>query len=108
MPRDVGPQRGWNLKKEELEIIQNELDKCESCQVNSIIMTRGDCALKDPRVEDFRKKIHDDYDGVVLRDEVISDPPVRGDYGNAYIPLKDGAVPQRQNPLSNLERKMRH
>ena len=43
--------------------------------------------------------MHNDYDGIVLRDEVIPDPPERGDYGYAYIPLKEGAVPQRQKPF---------
>ena len=34
----------------------------------------------------LKRKIHDDYDGVVLCKEVIPNPPIRGDYGCAFIP----------------------
>jgi hypothetical protein len=50
-------------------------------------------------VEELHTKIHKDYDGVVLRDQVIPNPPVRGPNGYANITLKEGAVPQRQKPF---------
>ena len=31
--------------------------------------------------------------------EIIPDPPVRGPYGYAYIPLKENAIPQREKPF---------
>jgi hypothetical protein len=41
-------------------------------------------------------KIVADYDGVVFRDKLPKDPPIRGMHGLAYIPLKDDATPTRQ------------
>ena len=37
--------------------------------------------------------------GTVFRDSVFPDPPVRGEYGYASIPLKEGAVPTRAKPF---------
>ena len=65
-------------------------------EVDRIIFTRGDCAENDPRLDELRAKLHQDYDGKVLRKEVIPDPPERGQYGMAYIPLKPDAQPKRQ------------
>jgi len=36
----------------------------------------------------------------VLGTEVLPDPPIRGPYGQAYIPLKEGAIPYRTRPFS--------
>jgi hypothetical protein len=47
----------------------------------------------------LRADIHRDFDGTALREEIVPDPPVRGDYGYAYIPLQADAVPTRQKPL---------
>ena len=55
--------------------------------------------LMNERRKKFRDAISRDYEGTVLRSEVFSDPPVRGQYGYAYIPLKEGAVPTRQKPF---------
>ena len=54
---------------------------------------------EDPRTEEFRARIHRDYDGVVLDSKVKPDPPMRGPYGQAYIPLKENAVPTRSKPF---------
>ena len=35
----------------------------------------------------------------VLSGEVLPDPPVRGPYGYAHIPLKDNPIPQREKPF---------
>ena len=43
----------------------------------------------------MREAIHEDYDGVVFCKEGRPDHPVRGPHGYAYIPLVDGAIPQR-------------
>ncbi len=55
---------------------------------------------KDPererRIAEYIRKIHEDYDGKVLVRELPPDPPIRGMYGEAYILLKEGAIPQRQ------------
>ena len=50
---------------------------------------------EDPRVEEMRQKLIETYDGVLLGTEVIPDPPKRGPYGEAYIPLIDNYTPTR-------------
>ena len=53
----------------------------------------------DPRVLALREAIHKDYDGEVFAKEVLPNPPIRGPYGLAFIPLKEGAIPQRTRPF---------
>ena len=67
--------------------------------VNQIIQSHQGAAGEDPRIQAFRTKIHEDYDGVVMCSDVTPDPPVRGPYGYAYIPLVDKAVPTRSKPF---------
>ena len=47
----------------------------------------------------MREKIHRDYDGTVLGTEVLPDTPVRGPYGQAFIPFKEGAQPIKARPF---------
>ena len=51
------------------------------------------------KVEEYRKKIHEDFDGTVLGSKVPRDPPIRGLFGEARIDLVDGATPVRQKPF---------
>jgi hypothetical protein len=51
------------------------------------------------RLKNSGEKVHADFDGKVLRDEVLPNPPVRGMYGYAYIPLKEDAEAKRQKPF---------
>ena len=75
-------------------------------RIRGVIQEYRDDNPEDARAEEFRKKIHEDYDGTVLREEVYPDPPERGAYGYARIDLKDGAIPQRQKPFNLMgERK---
>ena len=52
--------------------------------------------MENPEILAYREKIHKEFDDVVLRTEIIPDPPVRGRYGYAFIPLKEGYTPIRQ------------
>ena len=72
--------------------------KTETNVCNLIQAREKDGAINE-RLENLRKKIHEDYDGVDLCDEVHPDPPERGMYGYAYINLKENAIPQRQKPF---------
>ena len=45
------------------------------------------------KVEELRGKILEDYKETAFRKELWPDPPLRGTYGMATIPLKEGAVP---------------
>ena len=70
-------------------------------QINAAIVARDGPPVEkeDPRRTKFKEMIHAQFDGIVLCKECFPDPPVRGRYGYAYIPLKEGAVPQRQKPF---------
>ena len=45
------------------------------------------------KVEKLRDKILEEYKETAFRKELWPDPPRRGTYGMATIPLKEGAVP---------------
>jgi hypothetical protein len=60
---------------------------------------------EDPRIVEFRKKIETDYEGVVLGSEIPQDPPKRGPYGEAYIPLIESFVPTRTRPFQMFAEK---
>ena len=51
------------------------------------------------KLEELRKKVHEDFDGTALGNEVIPDPPVRGNYGYAYIPQEENAMLTCQKPF---------
>ncbi len=46
-------------------------------------------------VDELRAKLHADYDGIVLCDEALHDPPVRGPHCEARIYVKPGAEPKK-------------
>ena len=73
--------------------------------IGSIVLANKYFEDEDGRVTDFRDAIHRDYDGTVLCKEVQPDPPVRGLNGNAFIPLKEGAIPQRKKPYKQFGEK---
>jgi len=50
-------------------------------------------------VQEYRDTILKEYTDSVLTAKVLPNPPVRGRYGYAYIPLKEGAIPRRQKPF---------
>ena len=68
-------------------------------------MAKGDFAAENPEIQGYVAQIHKDYDGVVLCKEVIPNPPIRGKYGQAFITLKEGAIPTRQKPFRQFREK---
>ena len=54
---------------------------------------------EDPKIKSLRENIFAEYERLVLRDKVFPNPPERGQFGYAYIHLKDGAEPIRQKPF---------
>ena len=52
------------------------------------------------RVEKIREKLIQDYTGTVLCEDIRPNPPVRGRFGNTYIPLKADGAPTQQRPFS--------
>jgi hypothetical protein len=92
------------LADAELEVVGQQLKKADLGRgVHSVVVAPEQAALPpgwDPeRLESLRQKIHADFDGTALRTDLIPDPPVRGRYGYAFIPLQENAVPERQKPF---------
>jgi hypothetical protein len=85
--------------------VKERIRKGDEMHVRSIVVAKGDFAETDSRVMSFREAIHKDYDGIVLCKEVIPHPPVRGRFGYASIPLKEGAVPTCQKPYRQFGEK---
>ena len=79
--------------------LRDAIPSGENLTISQIIQTHQGQVPEDCRIEEFRARIHKDYDGSVLCTEVLPDPPVRGPYGYAYIPLVDKAVPTRSKPF---------
>ena len=93
------------LSEKEHEYVREKIVEHDQLHVQTVVVAKGDSAEENPFVEELRKKVHLEYDGVVLRNEVIPDPPVRGLHGNAFITLKEGAVPQRSKPFRQFGEK---
>jgi hypothetical protein len=102
------PETGFDqklrfLQGDELTVLAAHLvDDSPPLQVNRMIIARegGDLSeLSTDRLAEYRERFLKGYDGTVFRDKVIPDPPVRGQYGYAFIPLKEGAVPTRAKPF---------
>ena len=62
-------------------------------------VTRQAGEQEEERVEEFRRKVMEEYQGTVLTSILSKDPPKRGPYGHAKSTLKDGAIPMRQKPF---------
>ena len=78
------------------------MEKAESSpnNVNELVVV-SDAEFGDTeKVAAYREKILAEYTGVVFKDALPKEQPIRGRYGLAYIPLKDDAVPQRQKPFT--------
>ena len=96
---------GEDMPKEYLtlaeeEYIQEILDRSEG-EVEIRAMFESDPDADEKMAEEYRKKVAEDFEDIVLRTEVHkwTEPIVRGPYGMAYIPLKEGAVPTRSRPF---------
>ena len=68
-------------------------------QIRGMIIAREGGPETEERIATLKEAILRDFGGKVLRSTVFPDPPERGRYGYAYIPLKEGAEPVRQKPF---------
>ncbi len=50
-------------------------------------------------VDELRAKLNEDYDNIVLGEEIFPDPPHRGPHCTAHIILKPGAQPKKQKQI---------
>ena len=102
LPVDSEEPRTRPLNKTDLRFIRRVLLKSDAASdryVRPLVVT-PDPTNEDPAVKELTEALHREYDGVVMGTEVVPDPPIRGPYGQAYIPLKEGAVPYRTRPFS--------
>jgi hypothetical protein len=63
--------------------------------VHHMIVANSDSQCQDERIIQLTQQLHDEFDGTALRTDLLPDPPERGQFGYAYIPLKEAAVPHR-------------
>jgi hypothetical protein len=97
---DVEPQY---LTTKEIQFIARNLLKGgdhPDAHVNSYISTHETSKIDSEKVEKLRASILEDYGDTVFNPEIIVNPPVRGPFGYAYIPLKPNAKPMRQKTFS--------
>ena len=95
---------GSPLEQDELQIVDAQLQRASvTHQVRVIEVGQNPDSLPagwdEQKLEKLREKIHQDFDGTALREEVFPDPPVRGLYGYAFIPLQENAIPVREKPF---------
>ena len=82
------------LSDKELEVVASHVWKEKGVsRFCNLVETSGEDNLPAgwdrERITKMRENIHRDYDGVVLREEIVPDPPVRGMFGYAHIPLQE-------------------
>ena len=91
------------LSDKEKGIVAQNVRKHAQIRVVNMVDTNESASLPPgwdaSKLEQLRAKIHADFDGTALREEVIPNPPVRGLYGYAHIPLVPQAVPTRTKPF---------
>jgi hypothetical protein len=102
MPMEGFDQKTELLNNKTLREVARNLEKIVPPvqQIQHMIVAReGGDDEDDAKVAELRKRVFSDFDGTVFRSAPYPDPPVRGLYGYAYIPLKEGAKPVRQKPF---------
>jgi len=115
LPLNDFDQRVDFLEGDDLEDLQRNLQNGEGpseLQINRMIIARKEA---DSESEEFEEKISKrrekafaDFDGTVFRKSVFPDPPERGQYGFAYIPVKEGVGQHVRNRFFFKEKEKRH
>ena len=96
-------QRLQFLKDDDLkELATHLVDESAPLSIHRMIIAREGAESSDAidsKVIGYREKFLKEFEGTVFRDKVFPDPPERGQYGFAFIPLKEGATPTRAKPF---------
>ncbi len=90
------------LSKQAQMAISEQLKKTEEMTVARVITSYScDSELGEHQtlVDILRAKLHEDYDKIVLGDEIFPDPPHRGPHCTAHIFLKPGAQAKKQKQI---------
>ena len=92
---------GKVLSQKEREGVGKRLRKIDPpvAQVNEMFVATEKEFADIERVEKLREKIVAEYTGTLFLEKLPPNPGPRGDYGMAYIPLKDNAQPTWQRPF---------
>ena len=85
----------------EHEIVGKYLESARPplAQVNEMFVATEKQFSDQPRISQLRDQIISDYTGSVFCDKLPSNPPNRGRYGVAFIPLKENAQPTWSRPF---------
>ena len=62
---DIIGQR--SLPREERQIVKRRILERDVRGVRTIIIARGDSAVENPQVQNYRDKIHTEYDGLIVK-----------------------------------------
>ena len=103
LPEEGFDQRLRFLEADDLRDMATHLvDDSTPLPINRMIIAREEAESSNQpksQISELREKFLKEFEGTVFRDKVVPDPPVRGQYGYAFIPLKEGAVPTRAKQL---------
>jgi hypothetical protein len=99
LPPESLKARPTRLNARERYIVRRKIQ-----EVKGVARQRALIAANEPpetceRAKDYSNRIIQSYKDTVLTGKVLPDPPVRGPYGYAYVPLKEGAKPFRAKPI---------
>ena len=98
------PQEGFDqktvwLNAEERDIVRRKVQRAGDCVRQRALIVANKPVESNEQAQRYRDKIIEKYKDTVLTGKVLPNPPVRGPYGYAYIPLKEGAKPFRSKPF---------
>jgi hypothetical protein len=101
VPRDT--ENGDNMLSRQAQLeISEQLRKTEEMTVARVITSDSsdsEWGEHQALVDELRAKLHEDYDNIVLGEEIFPDPPHRGPHCTAHIFLKPGAQPKKQKQI---------
>jgi hypothetical protein len=101
VPRDT--ENGDNMLSKQAQLeISEQLKKTEEMTVARVITSDSrdsEWGELQALVDELRAKLHEDYDNVVLGEEIFPNPPHRGPHCTAHIFLKPGAQPKKQKQI---------
>ncbi len=75
------------LRAVEIRFVAEQVRRLEEEKEIRMFEVRPMEEPEEKRIEEFRRKIHEIYDGTALGTTVPKDPPGRGPFGEAFIPL---------------------
>ena len=91
------------LDEEEMNHVMHKVNRAiPEKQVATLISSssrEGEWGEHESLVKELREALHSDYDGVVFRNSVFPNPPIRGPHCEAQIFLKPGAQPKKQRAI---------